>query len=199
MSLNVLAIQSSGRADSVSSTLVQALVLRLQRDHADARVVQRDLKVRPLPQVDAAWIAGAFGAPADRTAEQVQALRLSDELIDELLAADVLVIGVPIYNFSVPAALKAWVDQVVRAGRTFAFDGPGQFRGLLPAGKKVYLAVASGGVPVGSEADLATAYLRLVLGFIGLTDVTVYAADQLQTLGPTQLDQAKARIEALAA
>ncbi len=198
MAFNILSLVASGRTASVSSSLVRELVAHLQAVHADASVVSHDLVQNPLPVVNDGWVGGAFAPPAARTPQQAEELKLSDRLVDELLAADAIVIGTPIYNFSIPAALKAWIDQIVRAGRTFTYHGPGQFSPLVPAGKKVYVVVTSGGVPAGSPYDAATSYLKLVLGFVGLTDVTVIAADQLQTVGEAQIARAKAEIAALA-
>jgi FMN-dependent NADH-azoreductase len=111
-----------------------------------------------------------------RSAAQRAALAESDALVAELAAADLLVIGVPIYNFGVPAALKAWVDMVARARLTFRYTENGP-EGLL-RGKRAYLVVASGGTAVGSEIDFATGYLRHVLGFLGIEDVQIIAADR---------------------
>jgi FMN-dependent NADH-azoreductase len=199
MALNILAITASGRTGSVSNQLVAELVAKLQATQAGATLVQHDVVANPLSLVDDAWISGAYTPVEARSAEQIAALKTSNELVAELLAADVLVLGVPIYNFGIPAALKGWIDQIVRVGVTFAYGADGQPKGLVPAGKKAYLALASGGVPAGSGYDLATSYLKLVLGFIGITDVTVIAADQLVTLGAGQVDKAKAQIAALSA
>ena len=111
-----------------------------------------------------------------------------------LLAAKAIVIGVPMYNLSIPAALKAWVDQIVRSRRTFHREGAGQYNGLLPAEKKVYLCAATGDTPTGSDYDGATAYMKNVLGFIGLTDISIIAADQVMSLGASQVEKAKLAI-----
>ena len=114
---------------------------------------------------------------ADRTAEQQAELTVADELITELTDADVVVIGLPIYNFGPPAALKEWADLVARAGTTFRYTETGP-EGLVP-NKPVYVVVASGGVPIGSPMDLASTWLTTYLGFLGLTDVTLIEAGQL--------------------
>lgn len=123
-------------------------------------------------------------------------LALSDTLVGELKSADTIVIGTPVYNFAVPAALKAWIDLVARARETFQYteDGP---VGLLQ-GKKAYVIIASGGTKVGSEIDFAGNYLKHVLGFIGITDVTIVAADQLM-MEPKNREVALARTLELAA
>jgi FMN-dependent NADH-azoreductase len=195
MTKSILAITSSGRADSVSTKLVKDILSRLKKKHDGVKVKHHDLAKKAPAFVDDAWIA-ANGAPAP-TAAQKKVLAASDKYVEEILAADVIVIGLPIYNFSVPAALKAWVDQIVRAKRTFAYKAGGGYDSLVPKGKKVYLVVTSGGVPVGSGYDLATTYMKHVLGFIGLTDVTIISADQQMTVGASQTDKAKAEITAL--
>ncbi len=120
---------------------------------------------------------------------------MSDSLVAELKDADVLVIGVPIYNFNVPASLKAWIDMIARARLTFRYTENGP-EGLLQ-GKKAYLVVATGGVPVGSPVDFATPYLKHALGFIGITDVEIIAADRLNSQADEAMDSARARIAEL--
>jgi FMN-dependent NADH-azoreductase len=138
--------------------------------------VQRDLALTPPALLTEGWVGANFTDDADRSDEQKALLAGSDELIAELEAANTIVIGVPVYNFAIPASLKAWVDLIARARRTFRYTESGP-EGLLKD-KKAYLVVASGGVPVGSDYDFATGYLRHVLGFVGITDVTIIAADQ---------------------
>jgi FMN-dependent NADH-azoreductase len=181
----------------LEGSVTRDLTARIVRGLAPARVLRRDLARTPVPQIDADWVAANFTAPADRTAAQARTLALSDELVAELAAADTLVIGVPVYNFGAPAALKAWIDQVARAGLTFRYtaDGP---EGLL-TGKRAILALASGGTRAGSDIDFATPYLRHVLGFLGITDVTVIAADRMALDGPASLEQAHAAIAGLKA
>jgi FMN-dependent NADH-azoreductase len=191
---SVLAITSSGRADSVSTHLVKDIVARLAKKHDGAKVTHHDLTTTPAAFVDDAWITANFTPDENKSTAQKALLAASDAYVDEVLAADVIVIGTPIYNFSIPASLKAWVDQIVRAKRTFAYKAEGGYDALVPAGKKVIIVATSGGVPVGSGYDLATPYLKHVLGFIGLTDVEVIAADQQMTLGASQVDKAKAEI-----
>ena len=151
---------------SVTRRLADALVANLAGP--DDRVVRRSA-AEGIPLVTSEWVEAAF-ADGDRSA-----LALSDSLIDELLAADELVLVAPVYNFGVPAAMKAWVDQVLRAGRTFRFDESGPV-GLVPA-HRAWIVTASGSTLVGSELDFNTSYLRTVLGFIGIPDVRVVAAD----------------------
>ncbi len=171
MTHTILHINASGTTDGSVS---RAATARLIADMNPARVMTRDLAATPLPQVDDTWITARMVPEADRTDADRTALALSDELIAELKAADTVVIGMPMYNFGMPAALKAWIDLIARPKVTFAYseDGP---VGLLE-GKRAVVAVASGGVPVDSPVDFATPHLRQVLRFIGIEDIAVHVA-----------------------
>ena len=193
--LKVLEIAASGRSEgSVSRRLSADLIAALEDRHGQIELTRRDLG-KGLPFVDEAWINANFTPAEERNAEQRAALAISDALVDELKAADVLVIGTPIYNFGVPATLKAWVDMVARARLTFRYTENGP-KGLLE-GKKAYVIVASGGVPVDSAVDFATPYLRHALSFIGITDVDVIAADRLNSRQDESIDAARVRIAEL--
>ena len=193
--LKVLEIAASGRNEgSVSRMLSADLVAALEARHGSVELSRREVN-RGMPFVDDAWINANFTPAEERSAEQRAVLAESDALVAELKAADVLVIGAPIYNFGVPAALKAWVDMVARARLTFRYTENGP-KGLLE-GKKAYVIVASGGVPVDSPVDFATPYLRHALSFIGITDVDVIAADQLNSRSDESIDAARARIAEL--
>ena len=191
----ILHIDSSARqSESVTRELSQSIAERFAKD--GGMIVRRDLS-GGLPFIDAAWVGANFTPADQRSPEQVEKLALSEELVAELEAAEVIVIGVPIYNFNMPAVLKAWIDLVARAGRTFRYTENGPV-GLL-TGKRVILAVASGGTEVGSPIDHMTGYLRHVLGFIGLSDVEIIAADALAADAAAKLDAARAAITQLAA
>ncbi|MBU2994289.1 NAD(P)H-dependent oxidoreductase [Octadecabacter sp. 1_MG-2023] len=140
-------------------------------------VTYRDLAETPLPQIDGAWADARLTDPDARSAEDAAHLTLSDEIVAEAVAADVIVIGAPIYNFAAPASLKAWMDLIARPRVTFRYTENGP-EGLL-TGKKAIIAVASGGVPVGSEMDFLSSHLRVFLGFIGITDVEFVAAKDI--------------------
>jgi FMN-dependent NADH-azoreductase len=194
MTRTVLHIDASARfAASVSRKLSARVVESLGAD----RVIHRDLAAEPVPHVTEDWTRGAYIPEADRTPEQKTALAISDALVAELQAADVVVIGTPVYNFTVPAALKAWMDQVARAGVTFRYTENGP-EGLLK-GKRAILAVASGGTEIGSEIDFLTPYARFFLGFIGITEVEVVAADRLMADADAAQERADAGLEKLAA
>lgn len=176
MKKQILHINASARVDgSVTRDISTQLVQQLQHQQ-DAAIVSRDL-AKGVEFIDANWIGANFTDPAARSPEQNNALALSDSLVAELEQATHIVIAAPIYNFSVPASLKAWIDQVARARVTFRYTENGP-EGLLK-GKKAYLVVASGGVPLGSEVDYASTYLRHVLGFLGIVDVTLVNANEL--------------------
>jgi len=192
----ILHIDASARkSGSVTRELTGALVDRLRHRIPEAKVVVRDIS-QGLPFLDDDWVGASFTKPALRSEEQRKKLTLSDTLVAELKSSDTIVLGTPIYNFSVPAALKAWIDLVARAGETFKYteDGP---MGLLK-NKKAYVIVASGGTRVGSEVDFAATYLKYVLGFIGVSDVTFVVADQLM-LDPSRRDTALTQTLELAA
>jgi len=140
-------------------------------------------------------VAANFTPKEARTDKQNAQLAQSDELIGELRAADLLVIGLPIYNFGVPAAFKAWVDLVARVGETFQYGENGPI-GLL-TGKRAIIAIASGGTELGSNIEFASNYVRHLLGFIGVTDVTFIAADKLAIDAEGSLLSAQNAIDAL--
>jgi FMN-dependent NADH-azoreductase len=147
-----------------------------------------------VPFVDARWIAGTRSKSP--TAPEAEAAAVSDAFIAQLEWADVLVITAPVYNFSIPAALKAWIDQITRAGRTFRYTGPGQAEGLL-RDKKAYVVIAAGGVKLGSPADFAAPYLRHLLGFIGITDLEVIDASGLALDPEATVAAARERVSEL--
>src|SRR5471032_1114138 len=176
---NVLYINSSVRnSGSLSRQQSAAFIAKWQAAHPSDTIVTRDLTTNPVPHLTEQML-GAFFTPADkRNADQAHTIKVSDTLVDELIAADVLVIGAPMYNFSVTSGLKAWIDHVARVGRTFQYGANGP-EGLLK-GKKVYVFTASGGVYSEGPAagyDFLSTYLRGVLGFLGMSDVTFIRAE----------------------
>ena len=193
--LNILKIDSSSRHEgSVSRQLSTRLANRLKTEHPDASIVSRDV-ASGLSVVSEDWIGANFTPRDERNETQADILNLSDALVSELQVADILVFGVPIYDFGVPAALKTWIDLICRSGETFHYTESGP-EGLL-TGKRAIITVASGGVPVGSPADHATSYLTQVLGFIGITDVTFVSATGLAMDPEAPLRAAEAEIDAL--
>lgn len=190
--MTILHIDSSARFQgSVTRDLSNAIVAKLGQD-----VIRRDLS-DPLPHITETWVAANFTPADERTAAQRETLALSETLVAELESADTIVIGVPLYNFGIPASLKAWIDLVARAGRTFKYTAEGPV-GLLQ-NKRAVLAISTGGVAVGSEVDFATGYLKHVLGFLGISNVDVVAADRVVVNGEAAITTAKAQIQDLAA
>ncbi len=171
----LLIIETSPRGDgSISRTMAKRFVAEWRSAHVDGTVVHRDLTKTPLTFVTAPWLAAYFTAANHQTPEMKQQLALSDALVAELLDADELAIGTPVYNYNVPASLKAWIDHIVRKGLTLGHDGSG-----LVTAQKATVLLASGGVytegsPIAAR-DIATQYLRLVLKVIGIVDVTFIA------------------------
>ena len=171
----LLVVETSPRGDfSISRNMTRRFVAEWQSAHPDGVVVDRDLAKTELPFVNAPWLQAYFTPSGQHSAEMKETLRVSDKLVAEILAADHILIATPVYNYNVPASLKAWVDHIVRKGMTLGFDGKG-----LVTGKTATVLIASGGVytegsPI-RDRDIATQYLRLILGVIGITDVTVVA------------------------
>ncbi|MEL6217197.1 MAG: NAD(P)H-dependent oxidoreductase [Pseudomonadota bacterium] len=189
----LLRIDASMRRDgSTTRSLTDRVVEHLNPD----AIVTRDL-ADGIGLIDEAWIGANFTPEENRTEEQKAALAASDALVAELKEADVVVIGVPVYNFGVPAALKAWVDQVARARVTFRYTENGPV-GLLE-GKRAILVAASGGTEVGSAIDFAVPYVRHVLGFVGIHDVQVIDAGRQMVDADAAIKGAQAGIAALAA
>lgn len=179
MSKKILNIVTSIKGDtSFSNKLSNAVLEKLEAFYPESSTKTLDLSKTPLPYLSELDIS-AFYTPAEqRTEAQMQTLKYSDDATDELLKADIIVIGVPLYNFGIPAVLKGWIDQVARAGKTFSYGEEGP-KGLV-TDKKVYLSIASGAVfsdgPYKSY-DYAEPYLRTVLGFLGMTDVTTFRVE----------------------
>ncbi|WP_119153504.1 FMN-dependent NADH-azoreductase [Caldimonas tepidiphila] len=186
--MKILAIHSSARVDGSQSTRVaQDIVAKLQQRHPQAEVTVRDLARNPHPVLDEAALGALFTPPEQRSAEQAARVALDDALIAELKAHDVIVLGVPMYNFGVPAQLKNWIDAVARAQVTFRYTENGP-QGLV-TGKTVYVALARGGRYRDTAADTQVPYLRMVLGFLGMTDVRFVYAEGF-AMGPDAAQQA---------
>lgn len=192
--MNILQINGSARSEGANSTRVASdIVTRLKAANPQASVVQRDLARNPAPVVDEAALGALFTPAEQRTPEQSARVAESDALIAEVQAADVIVIGVPMYNFSISAQLKNWIDAIARAGVTFRYTENGP-EGLLK-GKKVFVAFARGGRYRGSAADTQTPFLQTVLGFLGMTDVRLVYAEGLN-MGEEAAKQGFAEAEA---
>jgi FMN-dependent NADH-azoreductase len=198
MSYTILQIDSSPLGDhSISRKLTAKTIARIKAAHPEARVVTRDLGSSPLPHLDGLTLGSFFTPPEQRNAALHAAVKSSDEAIDEVLAADIIVIGAPMWNFGIPSALKAWIDHVVRRGRTFKYGAAGP-ESLLPPGKRVIIVSSRGGVysdgPM-KAMDYQETYLRAVLGFIGLHDVVFVRAEGV-AMGPDAVTAALEAAEA---
>jgi FMN-dependent NADH-azoreductase len=174
----LLQLDSSPLESSISRELTREFVNTWKNAHPDGTVIYRDLAANAPKPVDTAWIFSAHTPEANRTREQKAALAFSEELIAELEHADEYVFGVAMHNFSIPSVLKLWIDQIVRSGRTFTYSESGP-QGLLH-GKKATILAASGGVyqagTPASAMNFIDPYLKTILGFVGVTDVTIVTA-----------------------
>jgi FMN-dependent NADH-azoreductase len=202
MSQNIptlLVLDASPRsARSHSRKLSADYVAAWRSRYPAGKVITRDLAQEPPPFVSEAWVIGAFAPPAEHPPAARDAIAISDRYIDELIAADEVLIATPMFNLNVPAVLKAWIDQIVRAGRTFAY-GAGGFEGLVK-NKRVKVIVASGsdfrpGTP-GAGFDFLSPYLRGILGFIGISDISFVYAHSLGNEGQRETSLAEARAAA---
>ena len=196
--MNILQINASARREGANSTRIADMVTQrlLQRD-PQARLSLRDLAATPHPMLDESALGALFTPGDKRSAEQAARVALDDALIQEVQAHDVLVIGVPMYNFGVPSQLKNWIDAIARVGVTFRYTQSGP-QGLL-TGKTVYLALARGGRYRDTVADAQVPYLKTVLGFLGMSDVRLIYAEGF-AMGPEAaaqaVEQAQADLEA---
>lgn len=179
--------------NSASRQLSADIVARLKASHPNLSVIYRDLATQPIPHLSGAYLEAANGATITQDSPLQHDLALSGDVLEEFLAADIVVIGVDFYNFSIPSQLKAWVDRIVVRGKTFSYSEAGP-QGLA-GGKKVLLAMARGGFygpssPAASREHAET-YLRAVFDFIGITDIQMVAAEGLN-VSPEQRTQALA-------
>ncbi|WP_075359427.1 FMN-dependent NADH-azoreductase [Caballeronia sordidicola] len=187
----LLVIESSPRGEhSMSRGLTKLFVENWLENHPGGRVVERDLMESNLPFVTMPWLGAYFTPPEQQTPEMKDILRLSDELVSEILEADHIAIGTPVYNYNVPAVLKAYIDHIVRKGKTLGFSGEG-----LVHGKACTILMASGGVytqgsPI-QDRDIATNYLRLILKAIGIVDVKVVAGGNAKSVDMGQVTRDK--------
>ncbi|MBW7902670.1 MAG: NAD(P)H-dependent oxidoreductase [Rhodocyclaceae bacterium] len=192
--MKILQINASARATGANSTrLADAVTARLRAQHPAAVVELRDLASDPHPVLDEPSLGALFTPAGQRTPAQAARVALDDALIAQVQAADVIVLGVPMYNFGVPVQLKTWIDAIARAGVTFRYTENGP-EGLLK-GKKVYVALARGGLYRDTPADSQVPYLKSVLAFLGMNDVEFIYAEGL-AMGAEAADKGFAEAEA---
>lgn len=194
MMKRLLQINSSIFSDQgASSTLANRFVQQWQQRHSCAEITRRDLAAEPIAPFDGALIQAMTASADERTAEQQARVELADQLIAEVQAADVLVLGAPMYNFAVPTQLKTWFDHIARAGTTFHYTANGP-EGLL-TGKRAYVFTSRGGLHRGQPSDFVTGYVRQFLGFVGIADMEFVHAEGLN-LGDEARASAMAAAEA---
>lgn len=190
----ILVIESSARQQgSVSRQLTEQFIAQWKSAHPHAEVTVRDLAVEPVPHLDATLLGGWMKPGEQQSAAEREALLRSEQLTDELIAADVLVLAAPMYNFAIPSTLKAWLDHVLRAGKTFQYTASGP-QGLLK-GKRAFVLTARGGIYAGSPLDHQEPYLRQALGFIGINQVEFVHAEGLN-LGQEQMREGMSKAQA---
>ena len=192
--MKLLRIDSSTRFSSVTRQLTGRFAEAWQHEHPQGTVIERDLATTSLPHISDEWVKAVHSDQANLTPEQKRVLQVSDALVDELVQADAIVIGAPMYNFAISAPLKAWIDQIVRAGKTVLFTAAGP-QGVLQ-GKKVYVITSRGGTyrpgtPT-ERFDYQEPYLRHILAFIGLTDVTFIHAENQKPGAQAEIAKAAA-------
>lgn len=180
---------------SVSRKLLDRAQGRLTAAHPGAEIVTRDLS-QGVPAIDGSWIGAVFTAAEDRSAVQAEIAAYSDALLEEVRAADILLIGLPVYNFGVPAQLKSWFDHLARKGETFNYTEAGP-EGLLKD-KRAIVVLSSDGTKFGSEIDFASGYVRHMLGFFGISDVQFVAADAMVFEPEATVKAAEEQIDSLA-
>jgi FMN-dependent NADH-azoreductase len=192
--MNILQINSSARSTGSESTrMADNIVAKLQAANPGASLIRRDLAANPHPVLDEQALQALFTPADQRSAEQAARVALDDALIAQAQAADTIVIGSPMYNFGITVQLKAWFDAIARAGVTFKYGATGPV-GLL-IGKKVYVAVARGGMHKDGPSDVQVAHLKTFLGFVGLTDVQFVYAEGMG-MGPDAVAKAQAQADA---
>lgn len=196
----VLVIESSARQQgSVSRELTRQFIANWQAAHPADQIQVRDLAVEPVPHLDATLLGGWMTPTEQQSEAEKAALERSNQLTEELLAADVLVLAAPMYNFAIPSTLKAWLDHVLRAGVTFKYSETGP-QGLL-SGKRAFVLTARGGIYAGSGLDHQEPYLRQALAFIGIHEVQFIHAEGMNLGGEFSekgLAQAKAKLAEVA-
>lgn len=191
--MNILQINASARSEGANSTrIANTVVTRLQAANPEVTLIVRDLARTPHPVLDEAALGALFTPAEQRSPEQAARVALDDALIAELQAADVIVLGVPMYNFGIPVQLKAWIDAVARSGVTFRYTANGP-EGLVK-GKTVYVALARGGRYRGTELDSQVPHLKAFLGFLGMTDVHFIYAEGF-AMGAEAAEQALAEAD----
>ena len=183
---------SANTSTSNSRRLGDRLIEKMETSLADVTVQKRDLN-KGLYYIDEEWVAANFTPAEQRSEDQQQQLALSDQLIDEIRQADAIVLTTPMYNFGIPATLKSWIDLICRAGVTFKYTANGPV-GLLQ-NKRVDIIITTGGVPLQSPVDFVSDYLKQIFRFIGIDDINIIAADQMNVDAELSFNNASEQID----
>jgi len=189
----LLHIDASGRQTDSASRQLSKQILNKYTD-ANSQIIYRDVS-QGLPYVNETMINAYYTDPTERSNQQNASIAISNAIVEELISSDVIIIGVPIYNFSMPAGFKAWADLAARVGETFSYKKGGP-TGLLE-NKKAYVVIASGGTKIDSDIDFLTPWLRQFFKFIGITDVEIIHADVLNSNTEQVMQHAESAIAAL--
>ena len=190
--INVLRIDASASASSSSSRKLGDRLIEALSERSRINLQQRDLNY-DIAFIDETWVGANFTSVEQRSDEQKQRLAFSDQLIEELQQADHIVLTTPMYNFGIPASLKAWIDLICRAGVTFQYTAEGPV-GLLKD-KHVDIIITTGGVPLKSPVDFVSGYLEQLFGFVGINQINIIAADQMSIDADASFNQALDQIE----
>lgn len=194
--MKILQINSSANKESsVSRSQVKHIVSKIKDKDTSAEIIDRDVAYSDLPFVNQEFVETMF-YKGELNEKQKEILAVSDVLVDEVLASDVLVIGAPMYNYSVPASLKAYFDLIARQGKTFQYEESGSITGFLKD-KTVIVVIATGGTPIGSPMDHSTDYITTFLGFLGVTDIHFIELDQVGVKGKEKLTEAEVKVDSI--
>ncbi len=201
----VLVITASPRGErSVSRKLTTEFAQLWAQHNPKETVLLRDVGHHPVPHVTEPWVLGAFAPAEAQTPESKAAIAVSDQLVEEFLSADKYIFGVPMYNLNIPSTFKAYIDQIVRVGKTFAV-GPNGYEGLVKGKKTLFITSSGGAFPAGSPMgayNFQEPYLKAIFGFIGVTDVQFVTADSMNQgddAAKASREKAEAALKALAA
>jgi len=193
----ILVLTASPRGErSVSRALTSTFAKLWAQQHPEDTVLLRDIGHHPVPHVTEPWVVGAFAPAEAQNTESKAAIAVSDQLVDEFLGADRYIFGVPMYNFNIPSTLKAYIDQIVRAGKTYAL-GPNGYEGLVKDKKALFITSSGGSFPPGTPMgayNFQEPYLRAIFGFIGVTDVQFVTADSMNQ-GESAAKQSREKAE----
>jgi FMN-dependent NADH-azoreductase len=194
--MKILKINSSAqKSNSISRNMVEQVVTKLKDKYSDIEIQERDVAYSNLPYINQDFVEAMF-YKGNLSKEQKEVLQSSDMLIDELISSDMIVLGAPIYNFSIPSSLKSYFDLVSRPGRTFNFDSMGRSTGLMKD-KMAIIVISSGGTQIDSKDDFTKGYLKKIFDFIGITRLEFIEMDQVGFRYNEKLEMAKSKLDTI--